>query len=375
MNSLNYIGSKKSLFKTLLQVCNENIECMEDKSFLDLFAGTGIVGFNMSFYFNSCSANDLEFYSYVINYALLICEYDKNLQIIIEKCNKLEGIEGLIFQNFTPNASCERMFFTNENAKKADAIRKYIEDLFISSQITKNDYYFLIASLLVSIDKIANTSCVYGSYLKTFKTSALKSLILLPIHTNYVVNFANKVYNLEAEIFGNPTSDYYDVVYMDPPYNQRQYSANYSPLNYIAHYDKNIILNGKTALIANYNKSNFCKKTEVKRSFTELIEGIKCKYLIISYNNEGLMPIEKSYDLIVLGGGGASASCLYYSEFLSSFCQRIFCVTRSSKKIMDRFPAISKYEKLQVFQDVKLSDSLKIELSKQKNRSGWEEIL
>jgi adenine-specific DNA-methyltransferase len=302
MNTLNYIGCKNTLFKTLLHVCNENIDGMEDKSFLDLFAGTGVVGFNMAFYFRTCSANDIEFYSYVINYALLICDYDNNLQIIIDKCNKLEGIEGLIFNNFSPNNSCERMFFTNENAKKADAIRNYIEDLYSLSQITKNEYYFLLASLIVSIDKIANTSCVYGSYLKTFKTTALKNLVLMPIHKNWVVNISNKVYNLQAEIFGGPSADYYDVVYMDPPYNHRQYSANYSPLNYIAHYDKDIILNGKTALIANYNKSNFCKKGEVKKTFTDLIEGIKCKYLIISYNNEGLMPIEEFKNILIRKG-------------------------------------------------------------------------
>jgi adenine-specific DNA-methyltransferase len=302
MNTLNYIGCKNSLFKTLLHVCNENISNMENKSFLDLFAGTGIVGFNMAFYFKSCSANDLEFYSYVINYALLICDYDENLQRIIEKCNKLEGIEGLIFQNFSPNDTCERMFFTNENAKKADAIRIYICDLLKASQITQNEYYFLLASLIVSIDKIANTSCVYGSYLKSFKTTAIKNLVLTPIHKNSVVNLANKVYNLQAETFGDSTSDFYDVVYMDPPYNHRQYSANYSPLNYVAHYNKEIVLNGKTALMADYNKSNFCKKAEVKKTFTELIEGIKCKYLIISYNNEGLMPIEEFKNILIRKG-------------------------------------------------------------------------
>jgi len=302
MNTLNYIGCKNTLFKTLLHVCNENIINMENKSFLDLFAGTGVVGFNMSFYFKSCSANDLEFYSYIINYALLNCHYDENLQRIIDKCNILEGIEGLIYQNFSPNENCERMFFTNENAKKADAIRKYIYDLLTTSQITKNEYYFLLASLIISIDKIANTSCVYGSYLKSFKTTALKNLVLIPIHKNCTLNLANKVFNLQAEIFGGLSADYYDVVYMDPPYNHRQYSANYSPLNYIAHYDKDIILNGKTALMADYNKSNFCKKAEVKKTFTELIEGIKCKYLIISYNNEGLMPIEEFKNILIRKG-------------------------------------------------------------------------
>lgn len=314
MNTLNYIGCKHSLFKTLLHVCNENINGIEDKSFLDLFAGTGTVGFNMAYYFRTCSANDLEFYSYVINYALLSCDYYDKLEKIINDCNRLVGEEGLIFQNFSPNVSCERMFFTNENAKKADAIRKYIEKLFNSKQITQNDYYFLLASLLVSIDKIANTSCVYGAYLKQFKKTALKNLVLIPIHKEKTVNCENNVYNLSAETLASSLTMTYDVVYMDPPYNQRQYSANYSPLNYIAHYDKTIELRGKTALIANYNKSDFCKKTNVKIAFSQLIEKIKCKYLIISYNNEGLLPIE-DFKKILLKKGNVKLYKIKYNKF------------------------------------------------------------
>ena len=316
MNTLNYIGCKHTLFKTLLHVCNENISGMENKTFLDLFAGTGVVGFNMSLYFRSCYANDIEFYSYVINYALLTCDYNEGIQKRIDECNKLDGIEGLIFKNFSPNDACERMFFTNENAKKADAIRKYIKDLYDSKQITKQDYYFLLASLIVSIDKVANTSCVYGAYLKAFKNSATKNLILMPIHKQRVVNIENKVYNLPAEHFGSLENSYHncDVVYMDPPYNQRQYGANYSPLNYIAHYDKDIMLNGKTALMANYNKSDFCKKTEVKKTFAALVEGIQCKWLIISYNNEGLIPVNEFKD-ILLKKGNVKLYKIKYNKF------------------------------------------------------------
>ena len=54
MNTLNYIGCKHTLFNTLLSVCKENINDIENKSFMDLFAGTGIVGFNMQNSFKSC---------------------------------------------------------------------------------------------------------------------------------------------------------------------------------------------------------------------------------------------------------------------------------------------------------------------------------
>lgn len=314
MNTLNYIGCKNTLFKTILSVCEANIDNINEKTFMDLFAGTGIVGFQMTDKFKKCDANDLELYSYIINQALLKCDYTERLQDLIIICNKLDLIEGLIYHNFSPTPDCERMFFTNTNAQKADSIRTYIEKEYKEEHITKNEYIFLLASLLVSIDKVANTSCVYGAYLKSFKKPALKMLVLQPIHIKKCVNTENNVYNKLAEDFSGTDSTYYDVIYMDPPYNHRQYSANYSPLNYIALYSPEMVIKGKTALNTNYNKSNFCKKTEVKQTFTKLINGLNCNYLIISYNNEGLLSIDE-FKKILLKKGEIKLYKIKYSKF------------------------------------------------------------
>jgi adenine-specific DNA-methyltransferase len=314
MNTLNYIGCKNTLLKTLLRVCNDNINDMKNKTFMDLFAGTGVVGFNMLEKFKACDSNDLEYYSYIINFALLKCCYTENIKNQIKTCNELSMVEGLIYENFSPTDKCERMFFTNNNARKCDAIRQYLNNVFKSGEITEKEYYFLLASLLVSIDKVANTSCVYGAYLKEFKKTALKDLILHPIHTRTGINEENNVYNGLAENFAAAEGKHYDVIYMDPPYNQRQYSANYSPLNYIAHYNKDIVLKGKTALIDNYNKSNFCKKTEVKKAFADLINGVKCDHLIISYNNEGLLSTEE-FKNTLLKRGHVKLYKIQYNKF------------------------------------------------------------
>jgi adenine-specific DNA-methyltransferase len=315
MNTLNYIGCKHTLFNSILSVCQENIADMNNKTFMDLFAGTGTVGFNMTKYFNICNANDLEYYSYVINYALLKCNYTEKIQNIIDVCNGLKiVVEGLVYNNFSLNPNCERMFFTNENAKKTDTIRQYIQSLLELKSITQGEFYFLLASLLVSIDKVANTSCVYGAYLKEFKQSAVKPLTLQPIHTKTEINQQNNVYNELAESLVKMDNQYYDVIYMDPPYNHRQYSANYSPLNYIALYDESIVLTGKTALIENYNKSDFCKKKEVNKAFSNLIGNAKCNYLIVSYNNEGILDINE-FKKILLSKGLVKLYKIKYTKF------------------------------------------------------------
>ena len=122
------------------------------------------------------------------------------------------------------------------------------------------------------------------------------------------------VYNELAETFSETDSEYYDIIYVDPPYNQRQYSGNYSPLNYIVEYNKDIVLKGKTGLIENYNKSKFSKKTDIKNTFDSLISGLKCKYLIISYNSEGLLSMDE-FKKILLKKGAVKLYIIKYAKF------------------------------------------------------------
>ena len=341
MNTLNYIGSKHTLFNTILKIFNENIPEKKNLTFMDMFAGTGTIGFHIQDYFKSVCANDLEQYSYIINCALLQCNYSPKLQQIIDDCNTftistpstvVSGVpslpgafgygslqenndlttENLIYKNYSPNDTCERMFFTSENAKKCDIIRVHIEKLFtFSKEITVEEYRFLLASLIVSTDKRANTTSVYGAYLKQYKKSALKPIILTPIHkkTNIVVS-NNSVFNMLAESI----TEKCDVVYIDPPYNQRQYAANYSPLNYIAQYNSEVVLTGKTGLIKDYNKSKFCSKPQVKTVFIELIQNIQCRYIIMSYNNEGLLDID-TLKTILKEKGDVKLYKIQYNKF------------------------------------------------------------
>lgn len=312
METLNYIGCKKTLFNTILKVCSDNIPELSQKTFADLFAGTGIVSFNMNKHCKQIISNDLEYYSYIINYALLKCNYNDKLKNIINTINNLEPIEGLVYKNYSQHQNCERMFFSCDNAKKCDAIRQYLNIQYNDKKINYNDFIFLLASLIVSIDKVANTSSVYGAYLKNYKKSSLKNLIVKPIHTNTNNNINNIVYNEKME---NLIKDkYYDIIYLDPPYNHRQYSGNYSPLNYIAHYDDTIELTGKTGLIKDYNKSVFCSKTKVENEFSKMIYNLNCKYIVLSYNNEGLLSFDKLKS-ILLKKGNITLYKVKYNKF------------------------------------------------------------
>ena len=152
MNTLDYIGSKKCLIPFLHEIIKQNIPDLDKCVFGDLFAGAGSFSFFTAPLVKTMVANDLEEYSYIINKALVSCEYTQILQELINKLNEFDGVEGLFYKNFSPNKYSERMFFTPENAKLIDAARQLMEMWFLYREINQKEYHFLLASLLISLD-------------------------------------------------------------------------------------------------------------------------------------------------------------------------------------------------------------------------------
>lgn len=194
---------------------------------------------------------------------------------------------GFIFKHYCLGSGSNRQYFSDYNGKKIDTIRKKIADWKKTNKINNKQYYFLLASLLESADKVANTASVYGAFLKHLKKSAQKELVLQPaifdIDDNKHIVFNKDSNDLIKEIGG-------DILYLDPPYNARQYGSNYHLLNTIAQY-KPFQPKGKTGL-PNYQKSKFCSKNYVLNEFEYLIKHANFKYIFLSYNNEGLMSVE-----------------------------------------------------------------------------------
>ncbi len=287
---MNYIGSKYSLLPFLKTTIEDTIGTdLHDKVFCDIFAGTGIVGRSFKPNVRKVIANDWEYYSYVLNrnYIGNHLELDGKEELL-NRLNQLEGDEdGFIYRNYCKGSGSGRQYFSDENGKKIDAIRAQIEKWRTSAYVSEDMYFFLLASLLESSDKVANTASVYGAFLKHLKVTAQKPLSLTP--AIYTVNEkAHEVYCSDANILINKIEG--DILYLDPPYNARQYGANYHLLNTIAEY-KPFLPKGKTGL-REYLKSLYCVKKNVLSSFDSLIKNANFKYIFLSYNNEGLMSLE-----------------------------------------------------------------------------------
>lgn len=294
--SLGYIGSKKSLKDFLVNSLNNHIDLTKKHTFVDLFAGTGFVGNFFSKEYNfDITSNDLEYYSYVINYSYLKCSYTEKIQNIIDRINnRVYDIKykDLIKKTYTPFEDNERMFFTIKNGDMIDYSICVIQHLFDTKIINEEEMFFLKGSLITSIDKVANTASVYGAYLKKFKKTSLKDLVIKPIHKD-TIKTNNEVLNEDSTKLELKS----DIGYMDPPYNTRQYSSNYFLLNYILKYDESIEIKGKTGVIKNWNRSSFCSKKTIKESVLQTITKNNFDILMFSYNNEGLLTKEELTEL------------------------------------------------------------------------------
>lgn len=288
---MNYIGSKLKLCQhflpeTIKSVCGIDLS---QKIFCDIFAGTGIVGRTFKTSVKKVISNDIEYYSYILNknYIENHCPLE-NAENLVSELNELSLCEdGFIYKNYCLGGNGERQYFSDENGKKIDSIRIKIEEWKNTGKINKNMYYFLLASLLESADKVANTASVYGAYLKNLKKSAQKQMILesadFELNDNEHEVFKSDANELITRISG-------DILYLDPPYNSRQYGANYHILNTIAEY-KPFVPKGKTGL-REYTRSKYCSVSSVKEEFENLIKNANFKYIFLSYNNEGLMSVE-----------------------------------------------------------------------------------
>lgn len=285
---MNYIGSKYSLLRFLEDSITEVVgQDLSSFVFCDLFAGTGAVAAYFKSKVKKVIANDWELYSYVLVYNLVKNTNEMECEALFQKLNfprKLK--EGFIFQQYSEGGEAGRLYFSKENGLKIDTARRQIELWKKKGQITDDQYYHLLASLIKAADKVANTASVYGAYLKSLKKSALKPLDIVPIAPAPGSNKNHKVYREDSNKLIRKLSG--DILYLDPPYNSRQYGANYHLLNTIAEY-KYFAPRGKTGL-GDYLKSDFSSAIKVKDALEELLTKAKFRYIFLSYNNEGLLP-------------------------------------------------------------------------------------
>lgn len=312
---MNYIGSKQSLLKFIEQSVRE--VGIHGGVFCDLFAGTSVVGHHFKRLGFRIIANDWQEYALVFAKTLVengqwprflglqielntfqpelhgqqplfdnVPEEQRPLYNVLQYLNHLPGVNGFIYKNYCPGGTdSARRYYTDNNGRLCDAIRLKLNEWRNAKKISEMEFFILLASLLDAIDRVANTASVYGAFLKHFKPTACKPLQLRPLPL--IAGYGSQAYKQDANELAREIEC--DVLYLDPPYNTRQFSANYHILETIAAYD-NPPLVGKTGLRpTGHQKSRFCSRRKAREALREIINGASARHIFLSYNDEGIV--------------------------------------------------------------------------------------
>lgn len=325
---ITYLGNKRNLINSIREECLHPIQKEIGKhklSIFDGFSGSGVTSRLFKAYSNDLYVNDLEYYSYILSKCYLSNQSEINISDIQNKIDMLNSQKfstefgmGIIEEFYSPKnkdkiEKGERAFYTPQNAKIIDNLRRMIE-------IEKNNH-LLLAPLLYEASVHANTSGVFKGFYKNKqgigqfggdKKNALER-ITKEIHLPYPV-FSK--YECPVHIYQTDTNSLIstlpevDIAYYDPPYNEHPYGSNYFMLNLISTYKRPDNISEVAGIPVSWNKSEY-NTNKAEESFINLIENTKAKFIVISYNNEGIISVERIKEILYKYGKLTTKEIVY----------------------------------------------------------------
>ena len=314
---ITYIGNKR----TLLDFIGAGIKQIQKKlnkeklRTFDVFSGSGIVSRYFKQFSELLIANDLEKYSTVINECYLTNENELNISALrkyyfeITEETEKNLRKGIISELYAPADDemikpNERVFYTSRNAMYIDTARQIIDS------IPKNEQKYFLAPLLSEASIHANTSGVFKGFYKNKETGVgqfgglnknalfrIKGDIKLPfpIFSNFICETIITNGNSNEVIKNLPEVD---IAYLDPPYNQHPYGSNYFMLNLILDYEYPKNTSKISGIPEGWKRSNYNKCQKALNTLKELAEGIKAKFILISFNSEGFITIDQMKEML-----------------------------------------------------------------------------
>jgi len=299
---MRYIGSKRALLHNVDNLLKKHIDGTEQE-FLDLFAGTNVVGDYFKDRYTIIS-NDLLYFSYVNAKATI----ENNCKVTFNRLRRINISDPFEYFNddrnikpikhyyenaYTPTGGA--MYLTVDNGRRIDFIRDSIDEWKNKELLTDTEYYYLISVLIQAIPFVSNITGTYGAYLKKWDKRSLKKLNLKPLS---VINN-----NRNNESFNEDANDLIkrikaDITYVDTPYNNRQYASNYHLLENVSRNNKPK-LKGKTSIFDWKSlRSDYSMKKHALSAMEDLIKNLCSKHIILSYSNEGIIPEQELVDVI-----------------------------------------------------------------------------
>jgi adenine-specific DNA-methyltransferase len=309
-----YIGNKTKLLPFLTDVLRQ--VGVEPGRAHDAFAGTAAVARALKTAGWRVESSDVMTYSYVFQRAYVVARHGPSAQRIAagdphvrramraatfrpaasDGLSKIaeylsrwvEPENGFITKHFS--ATSGRMYFTDDNARRIDGARHALHRWREAELISDDAYYLLLAAIIEAADRVANTAGIYAAYIKQWQPNALKPLRLEPARPVSRAG-GSKAHRGDAAAIARTVGPI-DLLYVDPPYNARQYSGYYHIPEIIATgwFGKLPVLRGKTGLpVDRPPPSAWCSRAGAGRALDELLAATGARHVLVSYNSEGIL--------------------------------------------------------------------------------------
>ena len=300
---MRYIGNKTRLLPFILRTLKRS--GIEPGSVHDAFAGTASVSRALKEKGWEVHSSDLLMSSYVFQRAYVVAERaDPALCDCARELAALSPRDGFISRNFSPaggHASAGRMYFTPANAGKIDAARDELEAWRRVGRVREDAYFLLLAAIIEGADRVANTAGVYASYMKKWQPNARRAFT---IDFEQPISGARPAYaHLMDATHAARSIGEIDLIYIDPPYNSRQYVAYYHIPEILARGwgpDSNEpAIRGKVGLLAGpEGRSQWSHGRRVPKLFRGLLEASGARHALVSFNSEGHLAPEALLSLL-----------------------------------------------------------------------------
>ena len=288
---IRYLGSKTRVLGDLANLIGQ--PGLLPGRFVDAFSGTGAVASVAADSGWAVHVNDHLRSARILSSAKLLSVSDVpfcNLEGYIgavEKLNTVKPHRGFLWREYSPasegRAPRPRMYFTKENAALLDGMRRQIRKWKGQSIISSTEESLLLADLIETASAVANTAGTFGCFLSGWSTTALRpAIVRFRKLRAEQVQFTSG----EQDVFSLQTTPS-DTVYLDPPYNKRQYAAYYHVLETLAHGDEPKV-HGVTGLRPWEDlASPFNYKRLALTSLLKLVDSLRSERIVISYSSEG----------------------------------------------------------------------------------------
>lgn len=318
-----YIGNKRKLTDLIGRATDRT--GLTSGTFFDAFAGSGAVGRLAKTLGFRVVSNDWEPYSRPIAETYIACNRPPRfanlggLDNALDTLNALPGKQGYIARHYCPrddeqpDPDRERMFYTQENGRRIDAIREQLAAWRKQGLLSAREFSVLLSTLIFQAAYVSNTSGVFkgwhrgwGGATRTawYRIRSRLTLSKPVFHDNGQKNrvLCDDACRVAPEI---PC----DVAYLDPPYNQHQYGANYHLLNTVAlwdcprldpHYGRNG-RRDKAAIRTDWRtsrRSRYCYRSSALSAFAELLDRLRARWILVSYSTDGIMGLDPLTDLL-----------------------------------------------------------------------------